>query len=158
MHPDRFLFDADNCSIRRTLDIVGEKWTFLVLREAFYGVRRFADFHRAIGCARNILSARLKTLTDEGLLRRETYQEAGSRPRDEYRLTAKGIELFPALVALMQWGDHWTADPAGPPVELFHRDCGEPIKAEIHCAAGHGPLTARDVQGRPGPGARAVSA
>ncbi|MBF6061487.1 helix-turn-helix transcriptional regulator [Nocardia terpenica] len=153
MNPDRFDY-IGNCSIRNTLDIVGEKWTLLVLRESFYGVRRFDEFQRALGCARNILSARLKTLVDEGLLRPESYREPGSRPRTEYRLTRKGVELFPVLVALMQWGDRWTADPAGPPVLISHRDCGEHVGVELRCAAGHGPVHARDIELAPGPGAR----
>jgi DNA-binding HxlR family transcriptional regulator len=157
VHPDRFRYSADNCSIRRTLDIVGEKWTLLVLSEAFYGVRRFADFHRAVGCARNILSARLKTLVDEGILAQEPYREPGSRSRFEYRLTEKGLELFPALIALMQWGDRWTADPAGPPVEVRHRDCGQPVGAELRCAAGHGPLSARETEALPGAGAKSAA-
>jgi DNA-binding HxlR family transcriptional regulator len=157
MHPDRFRYSAENCSIRRTLDIVGEKWTLLVLREAFYGVRRFDDFRRALGCARNILSARLKTLVDEGILSRHPYREPGARLRDEYRLTDKGIELFPALVALMQWGDRWAADAAGPPVEVHHRDCGRRVAVELRCRAGHGPLSARETEALPGAGARAVA-
>lgn len=157
MHPDRFHYSAENCSIRRTLDIVGEKWTLLVLREAFYGARRFADFHRALGCARNILSARLKTLVDEGILAQEPYREPGSRSRFEYRLTGKGLELFPALVALMQWGDRWTADPDGPPVQVRHRSCGQQVAAELRCAAGHGPLPARDTAAVPGNGAKATA-
>src|SRR5262245_62366901 len=100
-HP-RFLYDLQHCGIRRALDVVGEKWTLLVLREAFYGVRRFDDFARNVGCARNILSARLGTLVDEGLLRREPYREPGQRARVEYRITEKGLELFPAIVSLMQ--------------------------------------------------------
>jgi DNA-binding HxlR family transcriptional regulator len=156
MHPDRFQYSAENCSIRRTLDIVGEKWSLLVLREAFYGVRRFSDFERALGCARNILSARLGTLVDEGILTREPYRDPGSRARYEYRLTEKGLELFPALIAVMHWGDRWTADPEGPPVEVRHRDCGERVAIELRCAAGHGPLTARDTEALPGAGARAA--
>jgi DNA-binding HxlR family transcriptional regulator len=157
MHPDRFCYRSDNCSIARTLDIVGEKWTLLVLREAFYGVRRFADFHRALGCARNILSARLKRLVDEDILTPEPYRDPGSRPRVEYRLTDKGIELFPALVALMQWGDRWAADDSGPAVELRHRECQLPIHLELRCSAGHGPLSARDTQALPGPGAKTAA-
>src|SRR6266446_8273169 len=84
VHPDRFRYSAENCSIRRTLDVVGEKWTLLVLREAFYGVRRFDDFAQALGCARNILSARLNTLVAEGILSREPYREPGQRSRVEY--------------------------------------------------------------------------
>jgi DNA-binding HxlR family transcriptional regulator len=157
MHPNRFRYSAENCSIRRTLDIVGEKWTLLVLREAFYGVRRFDDFHRALGCARNILSARLKMLVDEGILSRHPYRDPGARARAEYRLTDKGLELFPALVALMQWGDRWAADPAGPPVEVHHRECGRRVAVELRCTAGHGPLSARETEALPGAGARAVA-
>ena len=150
---DRLDYSAENCSIRRTLDIVGEKWALLVLREAFYGVRRFDDFHRAIGCARNILAARLATLVEHRILERHGYREAGSRPRSEYRLTGKGRELFPTLVALLQWGDRWTADPEGAAVELRHDGCGASIAAELRCGAGHGPLTAHDVIPEPGPAA-----
>jgi DNA-binding HxlR family transcriptional regulator len=157
MHPDRFRYSADNCSIARTLDIVGEKWTLLVLREAFYGVRRFADFHEALGCARNILSSRLKRLVDEGILVPQPYREPGSRPRTEYRLTEKGIDLFPAIIALMQWGDRWTADPDGPPVEVRHRECQSPVHLELRCGADHGPLTARDTHAVPGPGAMSAA-
>ncbi len=157
MHSDRFRYSVENCSIRRTLDVVGEKWALLVLREAFYGVRRFADFHCTLGCARNILSARLKKLVDEGVLRREPYHEPGSRHRYEYRLTDKGRELFPALVALMQWGDRFTADETGPPVEVRHRDCGWPVSAQLRCEAEHGPLSARDTEAIPGAGARTAA-
>ncbi len=157
MDPDRFHYSTENCSIARTLDIVGEKWTLLVLREAFYGVRRFADFHRAIGCARNILSARLRTLVDEGILTREPYQEPGRRHRFEYRLTEKGIGLFTALVALMHWGDRYVADDMGPAAILSHRDCREPLRVELRCAAGHGPLSAREAEVIPGPGARGAA-
>lgn len=154
MLPDRFRYSAENCSIGRTLDIVGEKWTLLLLREAFYGVRRFADFHRALGCARNLLSARLRTLVEEGILSQVPYHESGSRGRFEYRLTDKGLELFAAVVALMQWGDRWTADAAGPPVEVRHRDCGRAVRVELRCANGHGHLSARDTVAVPGSGAK----
>lgn len=157
VHPDRFSYSTENCSIHRSLDIVGERWTLLVLREAFYGVRRFEDFVRALGCPRDALSARLNTLVQEGIMRREPYREPGRRARNEYRLTEKGLELFPALLALLQWGDRWTADESGPAVELTHRGCGEPLTMTMGCAGGHGPLTAREVQARPGPGARKVA-
>jgi DNA-binding HxlR family transcriptional regulator len=157
MHPDRFSFSTENCSIQRSLEIVGERWTLLVLREAFYGIRRFEDFVRALGCPRDALSARLNTLVEEGIMRREPYREPGKRARNEYRLTEKGRELFPALLALLQWGDRWTADPTGPSVELTHHDCGAPLTMTMGCTRGHGPLTARDVQARPGPGARKVA-
>lgn len=154
---DRFRYSSENCPISLTLEIVGERWTLLVLREAFYGVRRFDDFHRALGCARNLLTARLRTLVDHGIMRREPYREPGSRLRYDYRLTDKGIDLFPVLVALMQWGDTHLGEAAGPPVEIGHRGCGEKVEVELHCAAGHGHLSARDTQPRPGPGAKVAS-
>ncbi len=157
MLEDRLRYSAENCSVKRTLDIVGEKWTLLVLREAFYGARRFESFHAAVGCSRNILSERLSTLVDHTLLERVPYREPGLRERHEYRLTGKGLELFPALVALMQWGDKWCADPEGPPVEILHRDCGESVHATLTCVAGHHPLGARDTTAVAGTGARPVA-
>jgi DNA-binding HxlR family transcriptional regulator len=146
-------YSAENCTIRRTLDVVGEKWTLLVLREAFYGVRRFDEFAENVGCGRAILSQRLKKLAREGLLAPAPYREPGQRQRVEYRLTQKGLDLYPALLALMQWGDRHAADDSGPPLTLTHRDCGEPIAVALTCERGHGPLTARDVRVAPGPGA-----
>jgi DNA-binding PadR family transcriptional regulator len=99
----------------------------------------------------------LKTLVDEGILALEPYQEHGSRPRLEYRLTDKGIDLFPALMALMQWGDRWAADQEGPPVIVRHRECGQPLSVELRCAAGHDSLSARNAEAVPGPGARRVA-
>jgi DNA-binding HxlR family transcriptional regulator len=157
VQPNRFGYSTENCSIRRTLDIVGERWTLLVLREAFSGVRRFEDFVRALGCPRDVLSARLRTLVEEGILRRESYREEGTRAREQYRLTEKGLELFPALLALLQWGDRWTADPVGPSVELTHRNCGAPLAMTMECERGHRPLVAREVLASPGPGARKVA-
>lgn len=130
---------AVRCSIQRTLDIVGEKWTFLVLREAFNGVRRFDDFQARLGCARNVLSARLATLVDHGVLARAPYREEGSRTRVEYRLTEKGRDLFPVLLALMQWGDRWEARNGGP-VEVRHVDCDARVRVALLCEAGDGPL------------------
>lgn len=140
--------------MKRTLDVVGEKWTLLVLREAFYGARRFEDFHRHVGCARNILSERLATLVEHGLMRREPYRESGQRQRHEYRLTEKGQELLPTLIALMHWGDRWEPDPEGPPVEVLHRACEQPVEVVLRCTHDHELLTARDTLPRPGPGAR----
>ncbi|MFQ6326917.1 MULTISPECIES: winged helix-turn-helix transcriptional regulator [unclassified Nocardia] len=150
---DRAEYSAENCSVARTLAVVGERWTLLVLREAYYGVRRFSDFQANLGIARNLLATRLGTLVEQGILARETYQEPGSRARQEYRLTVKGRDLFPALVALMQWGDTYLADPKGPAVEIRHDACDEPVRAVLHCAHGHGPLTARETHPVPGPGA-----
>jgi DNA-binding HxlR family transcriptional regulator len=157
MHPDRFDYSAANCSIARTLGVVGEKWTLLILREAFYGIRRFDDFHTALGCARNLLATRLKTLVEHDLLDRVAYQVDGGRARHEYRLTEKGRDLFPAVVALMQWGDKWTADEAGPAVRLLHRECGEAVSTQLVCGAGHDGLSAHEVAAVPGPGALSLA-
>jgi DNA-binding HxlR family transcriptional regulator len=157
MHNQRFRYGSANCSIARTLGVVGEKWTLLVLREAFYGVRRFDDFHAALGCARNLLAARLKTLVAHGILERVEYQDDRGRGRYEYRMTDKGRDLFPAVAALMQWGDRWTADEAGPAVRLTHRDCGEPVSVQLTCDGGHARLDARAVEATPGPGALEIA-
>src|SRR5229473_3621083 len=115
-------YDSDNCTIGAALAIVGEKWTFLVLREAFNGVRRFDQMQRRTRAPRQILSERLGRLVAEGLLRKVPYQEAGQRARHEYRLTDRGLDLFPLLVALLEWGNRYAASAAGPLVELSHRD------------------------------------
>ncbi len=154
MDDDRRRFDPERCSVAATLRVVGEKWTLLVLREAFYGLRRYDDLLEILGCARNILSDRLRKLVAHGLLERAPYRAAGQRQRSEYRLTPRGLELFPVVVALMQWGDRWLAGAAGPSVVVTHRDCGAPVAAELRCAAGHRALGARDTAPVPGPGAR----
>jgi DNA-binding HxlR family transcriptional regulator len=150
-------YDTENCTIGAALAIVGERWTFLVLREAFNGVRRFDDIRRRTGAPRQILSDRLARLVAEGLLRKAPYQEAGQRARSEYRLTEKGIALFPLLVALLEWGDRYAVSPEGPLVELTHRDCGAPVHLEVRCTDGHHVPSARDVTPVPGPGARMIA-
>ncbi len=150
-------YDPDQCNIAAALSIVGEKWTFLVLREAFNGVRRFDDMQRRTGAPRQVLSNRLARLVDEGLLHKVPYREPGQRPRSEYRLTEKGIDLFPVIVALMTWGDKYASEASGPPVVLTHRDCGAHVELELTCADGHVLNSARDVTPKPGPGARRVA-
>jgi DNA-binding HxlR family transcriptional regulator len=150
-------YDAANCNIAAALAIVGEKWTFLVLREAFSGVRRFDDMQRRTGMPRQVLSDRLAGLVADGILRKEPYREAGQRPRSEYRLTEKGIELFPVVAALLDWGDKYAASPGGPPVQLTHRDCGAAVRVQLGCADGHVLGSAREVTPVPGPGARKVA-
>jgi DNA-binding HxlR family transcriptional regulator len=150
-------YDSANCSIGAAVGILGERSTFLVLREAFNGVRRFADMQRRTGMPRQVLSDRLARLVGEGLLRKVPYQEDGQRGRYEYRLTAKGLDLYPVLIALMQWGDRYETGAAGPPVLLRHRDCGEPVRLELRCSAGHILASARDVTPVPGPGARKIA-
>src|SRR5438552_7474244 len=117
-------YDTANCTIGAAVAAIGEKWTFLVLREAFNGVRRFDDMRRRTKAPRQVLSDRLSKLADECLLRRVPYQERGQRARLEYRLTEKGLDLYPVLVSLMEWGEKYAAGPAGPQVLLTHRDCG----------------------------------
>jgi len=150
-------YDTANCNIAAALSIVGEKWTFLVLREAFNGIRRFDDMQRRTGAPRQVLSSRLARLVSEGILRKQPYREDGQRARSEYRLTEKGIELFPVIAALLAWGDKYAAWPGGPAVELTHRDCGAPVHLELACTDGHVLGSARDVTPVPGPGARRVA-
>ena len=150
-------YDTANCAIGAAVAVIGEKWTFLVLREAFNGVRRFDDMRRRTGAPRQILSDRLSRLVRDGMLRRVPYQEHRQRSRHEYRLTAKGRDLYPVFVALMEWGDRYAVAPGGPQVLLTHRDCGEPVELQLTCAAGHRLESARDVTPLPGPGARKIA-
>jgi DNA-binding HxlR family transcriptional regulator len=150
-------YDTANCNIAAALTMVGEKWTFLVLREAFNGVRRFDDMQRRTGAPRQVLSNRLSRLVADGILRKEPYRKEGQRPRSEYRLSEKGIELFPVIAALLAWGDKYASSPGGPAVELTHRDCGAPVFLEIACAEGHVLGSAREVTPVPGPGARRIA-
>jgi DNA-binding HxlR family transcriptional regulator len=147
-------FDRSRCSVAGTLAVVGEKWSLLVLREAFLGVRRFADLQQALGAPKAVLTDRLATLVREGVLSREPYRAAGERQRHEYRLTDKGRDLYPTLVALMAWGDrHLTDGP--PPLALEHRDCGAAVRVALLCEDGHEIGGPREVSPRGG-GADAV--
>ena len=144
-------WDRVGCSVAGTLGVVGEKWTLLVLREAFLGVRRFADLQRILGAPKAVLTDRLATLVEQGVLVRVPYQAEGERQRHEYRLTQKGIDLYPTLVALMEWGDRYLtddvgADGGGAPLQLTHRDCGARVRLELVCAEGHTVSGAREVR------------
>ena len=150
-------YDAANCAIGAAVAAIGEKWTFLVLREAFNGVRRFDDMQRRTHAPRQILSDRLARLVREGMLRRVPYHEHGQRARLEYRLTEKGLDLYPVLVSLMEWGEKYAAGPAGPQVLLTHRDCGADVQLQLSCADGHVLSSPRDVTPLPGPGARKIA-
>jgi DNA-binding HxlR family transcriptional regulator len=141
------------CSVARTMEILGERWTFLILREAFYGVRRFSDMQRNLGIARNILSNRLQTLVGAGILERRQYQ--AEPERYEYRLTEAGRDLYPAIISIMRWGDRHLCG-GGPPVELMH-SCGEAADPVLVCGNCHEPLHPHDVTPVPGPGALAPS-
>src|SRR4051794_37377711 len=144
-------YEGQTCSVARALEVVGERWTILILRDAFGGIRRFDDFQRSLGVARNVLNTRLQRLVDAGVLERRRYQE---RPeRFEYRLTERGIELWPVVVSLMQWGDRHFAGDAGPPVVLLHKECGGVVNDRRVCTSCGAELGARDVKPAPGPGA-----
>ena len=144
-------YEGQTCSVARALEIVGERWTLLILRDAFTGIRRFDDFQRNLGVARNVLNTRLQRLVDEGMLERRRYQE---RPeRFEYRLTQSGLELWPTVVALMHWGDKHLAGEAGPPLVLQHKGCGGHVNDRRVCESCGAELEPRDVGLVPGPGA-----
>jgi DNA-binding HxlR family transcriptional regulator len=150
-------YDTANCAIGAAVEIIGERPTFLVLREAFNGVRRFDDMQRRTAMPRQVLSDRLARLVEAGLLRKVPYRENGQRRRDEYRLTDKGLDLYPVLVALMAWGNQHAVGPEGPQVLLRHRDCDEPVQLQLSCRAGHVLDSAREVTTVPGPGARKIA-
>jgi len=149
-------YEGQNCSVARALEVLGDRWTLLVIRDAFAGVRRFDDFQRDLGIARNVLSDRLQRLVDEDVLERQRYQE---RPeRFEYRLTPKGVDLWRALISLRKWGDRYYAPADGPPRVVRHRDCGGQPTRHLtcdRCGARLGPL---DVVAERGPGAAPVAA
>ncbi|MGX1805449.1 winged helix-turn-helix transcriptional regulator [Nocardia sp. NPDC055321] len=125
------------CSVANALEVVGEQWALLALREIFLGVRRFDAIQAATGAPRAVLVRRLNTLVEAGVLERRDYREPGARTRQEYRLTEAGRELQPVLTALMQWGDRHLAGPAGPPLAITHTDCGAPVRATLCCEHGH---------------------
>ncbi|MFI6265481.1 winged helix-turn-helix transcriptional regulator [Micromonospora sp. NPDC051006] len=154
MRPPALDWSVENCTIARAMEILGERWTLVVLREVFNGIRRFDDMRIRTGIPRQVLTNRLATLVEQGVLRREPYREPGSRVRHEYRLTDKGLDLWPVLVAVLGWGDRYLADPEGSPLAVEHRDCGAEIRVALRCDSGHPVESPRDVVPRPGPGAR----
>lgn len=140
------------CSVAATLEVVGERWSLLIVRDVMLGLRRFDQFQADLGVARNVLQTRLERLLEAGVLEKRLYQE---RPqRYEYFLTEKGLDLWPTIVALLQWGDKYAA-PNGPPVILEHRDCGGAVDEHRICQACGARLAARDVKAFAGPGASA---
>ena len=143
------------CSIARTVAVLGERWTLVILRQAFQGQRRFEDMQRGLGIARNILADRLSRLVDEGILERRPYQERP--PRYEYRLTRKGRDLYPVLVSLMQWGDQHGGFE-GAPMQLRHQNCGELTAPVLTCSCCNEELDPKRVTPEPGPGAIAPAA
>ena len=147
-------YPSQVCSIARALEVVGERWTLLVLRDALLGLRRFDEFQRSLGAATNVLARRLDLLCQEGLLERRVYQE---RPlRHEYVLTEKGRAVAPALIMLLKWGDRYYAGPEGPPRLTLHRGCGGELDDELRCARCGGHVPFADVEVVPGPGLAAA--
>src|SRR4051812_29756286 len=139
-------WDRSRCSVAGTLAVVGEKWSLLVLREAFLGVRRFADFQRVLGAPKAVLTDRLATLVAQGILSRGPYQPEGERQPHEHGLTERARALYPTLVALMGWGDTYLAEGEAPPLSLRHRDCDAPVHLALVCDDGHRLSGPRDVR------------
>jgi DNA-binding HxlR family transcriptional regulator len=147
-------YDTDACSIARTLALIGDRWTLLVLRDVANGVRRFDELAGHLGIARNVLSQRLARLAQAGLVDLTAYREPGARERQEYRLSGPGRELMPILVAIMDWGDRNLAGPEGPPAVVRHADCGAGIRVTLTCEEGHELGTRPRLRVEPGPGSR----
>ncbi len=141
------------CSIARTLEVLGERWTLLVIRDVFNGNRRFDQIQENLGVARNVLSARLAWLVDEDILEKRAYQERP--PRYEYFLTEKGLDLWPVMMSLLDWGDRHLADPVGPPMLVRHKGCDGLIDGRGYCERCGERLGARDAYIEHGPGAPA---
>ena len=143
--------DLAPCSIARTLDVIGEPWSPLILRDVYVGISRFDQIQADLGISRKVLTERLKWLVESGVLERRRYQDRP--PRDEYVLTDKGTELVDLLMVMVAWGDRWADDGAGPPVLYRHRACGEISHVELRCAHCGTTMRADDVDVLAGPGA-----
>ena len=144
-------YDGQNCSVARALEVVGERWSLLIVRDLMLGYRRFDELHERLGVARNVLAARLELLGYAGVLEKRLYQE---RPaRYEYHLTEKGLDLWPVIVGLLSWGDRYLAK-GSPPIVLEHRDCGGLINDRRICERCGVELGVRDAIALPGPGAK----
>lgn len=144
----------ERCSIARPAAILGDRWTLVILRQSFSGVKRFEDFQTTLGISRSLLSDRLGKLVEAGILRREPYKDA-IRTRDRYRLTEMGLDLYPVLMALREWGDRYLAED-GPPLKVRHRGCGGEPQIELRCDRCGEIVGARDADPVPGPGLRAA--
>jgi DNA-binding HxlR family transcriptional regulator len=164
------LFDATDCakitvvlrrdypgldnSVAKALEVIGERWSLLIVRSVMHGNRRFGEIQESLGIARNVLTTRLQRLVDEQILERRAYSE--SPPRYEYFLTQKGLDLWPALIALLNWGDRYSPEPGGPKRLIVHKQCGGTVSERGICETCGKVLTARDAIQVPGPGAKAT--
>lgn len=138
------------CSIARTLSVIGDRWTLMIIRNAFLGTRRFDDFHAGLGMTRHVLADRLDRLVTAGVLRKEAYQERP--PRYEYRLTEQGRDLYPVLLALTGWGDKWLDGGKGAPVIYHHKPCGHITRPVMACSECGEVMDPRQVTPMAGPG------
>ena len=150
-------YDSDTCSIARTLALIGDRWTLLVLRDVANGVGRFDELASHLGIARNVLSKRLARLSQSGLVERTAYREPGARVRHAYRLSGPGRELIPVLLAFMDWGDRNLAGPEGPPTVVRHAGCGARVRVTLTCEEGHELAERPRLRLEPGPGSRVRS-
>ncbi len=150
-------YEGQVCSVAGALELIGERWSLLVIREVFYGRRRFSEMQRMLGVARNVLASRLQRLVDEGILERRAYSE---RPeRYEYFLTEKGLDLWPVLISLMHWGDKHLPQPDGePPVRVLHKDCGGEVNDRRICERCGEWLAVRDARSELSPRVEAILA
>ncbi len=144
--------DREACSVARTVSVIGDRWTLLILRDCFLGVRRFDDFQERLGVTRHILADRLRRLVADGVLQKVPYQDRP--PRHEYRLTSRGLDLHPVMMALVHWGNVHMDDGSGRPLLHRHRACGHDFDPVTTCSVCGEAVGARDVHVHPGPGAR----
>lgn len=151
---DYVAFDSETCSIARTLSLIGDRWSLLVLRDLSNGVRRFDDLTSHLGIARNVLARRLRALAEGGLVTRTAYRVEGERGRHEYQLSQAGRDLVPILLAMMAWGDRHLSGLDGPPAVPRHADCGARVRVSVSCDAGHELGERPRVRVEPGPGSR----
>ncbi|MEM7358173.1 MAG: helix-turn-helix domain-containing protein [Pseudomonadota bacterium] len=142
--------NTQTCSITRSLSIFGDRWTLLVIRQIFMRIRRFSEIQASLGISKHRLSDRLTRLVEEDVLYKDAYDQAGNR--FEYKLTEKGLDLYPIIVALAGWGDKWLADDDGVPIEYIHKDCGENANAKVCCNHCKEEITANNTYVVPGPG------
>ncbi len=142
--------DSQTCSVARSTALFGDRWTLLILRDIFMRIRRFSDLQRSLGITKHRLSDRLIRLVDAGILYKDLYDE--SQKRYEYKLTEKGLDLHPILIAITQWGDKWESDEDGTPIEYIHKSCGQKTKPKMTCQCCGEEVHARNISAIPGPG------